>query len=57
MRLQKYKEFAIVGSFFGPKNTGSDFRPLLPARLSGIYSACGKNRPKNYLLSKKLGIF
>jgi hypothetical protein len=49
---QKGKVFAIVGRFFGSKNTGLHFRSLLPARLEGIYSACGKICPKNYLLSK-----
>jgi hypothetical protein len=34
--------FAIVGRFFGSKNTGLYFHSLLPARLEGIYSAGGK---------------
>jgi hypothetical protein len=55
--VQKYKVFALMGSFLGSKNTGSDFCPLLPARLDGIYSAGGKICPKNYLLSKILCLF
>jgi hypothetical protein len=49
---QKGKVFAIVGRFFGSKNTGLFFHPFLPARLEVIYSAGGKICLKNYLLSK-----
>jgi hypothetical protein len=39
---QKCRFFAIVGRYFGSKNTGPYFHALLPARLGGNYSAGGK---------------
>jgi len=52
MEPKKGGFFALVGSFLVLENTGSNFHPLLSARLEGVYSSYGKICQKNYPLSQ-----